>query len=132
MGVEIVDVSEGLLTIKITGKLKRSELDRAQQSAIEIIQKQGKVRFLVIAEDFQGWDNRGDWDDLSFQMQYDEYIEKIAIVGEKKWEDLAFAFVGKGLRPVTIEYFIPPDLGRARAWVTEKHSSTSSESSRWW
>jgi broad specificity phosphatase PhoE len=69
MGIEIMEVSEDLLTVKVTGKLKKSELDRAQQTAIEIIRKHGKARFLVIAEDFQGWDNRGDWDDLSFQMQ---------------------------------------------------------------
>lgn len=120
MGIEIVDVSEDIMTLKVTGRLKKSELDRAQQAAIEIIQKHGKVQFLVIAEDFQGWDNKGDWDDLSFQMQYDEYIEKIAIVGEKKWADLALAFVGKGLRPVTIQYFIPADLAQARVWVSAR------------
>ena len=38
----------------------------------------------MIAEDFQGWDQAGDWGDVSFQMKYDEHIEKIAVVGEKK------------------------------------------------
>jgi hypothetical protein len=83
MGIEMMEVSEDVLTVKVMGKLKKSELDRAQRAAIEIIQHQGKARFLVIAADFQGWDNPGQWDDLSFQLQYDKYMEKIVIVGEK-------------------------------------------------
>jgi len=120
VGLEIVDVSEGSLTVRVTGTLKKSELDRAQASAREIIRRHGKVRFLVIAEDFRGWDREGDWGDVSFQMEYDEYIERIAIVGEKQWEDLALAFAGKGVRPAVIEYFLPSDLATARAWVATK------------
>lgn len=120
MGIEIVDASEGLITVKVTGKLKKSELDRAQASALEIIERHGKVRILVIAQDFLGWDREGDWGDVSFQVKHDEHIEKIAVVGEKRWEDLAVAFVGKGLRPVAIEYFPLTDLAKARAWVGSK------------
>lgn len=117
MGVEIVDSSQGLLTVRVTGTLTKPEQDRMYEAAIEIIQRDGKVRFLVIAEDFQGWDEASDWGDISFQMKYDRHIEKIAIVGEEEWRDLAIAFVGKGFRPVAIEYFLPSEFARARAWV---------------
>ena len=120
MGLEIVDVSDGLMTVKVTGVLKKSELDRAQASAREIIKRHGKVRFLVIVEDFRGWQQEGRWGDVSLEMEYDEHIEKIAIVGEEQWEYVALAFVGKGVRPGAIECFPPSDLARARAWVGSK------------
>jgi len=120
MGAQIVEVSEGVLTIKITGKLKQSELAATQKSASEIIRKQGRAKILVITENFLGWERGGDWDELSFQEGYDPYIEKMAIVGEKKWEDLALVFVGKGFRSVAIEYFPPTELSKARTWLAAK------------
>jgi hypothetical protein len=123
MGVEILEASEGLLMVRVTGTLKKSELERAQAATAQIIRTHGRVRLLVIAEDFRGWERGADWSDVSFEMEHDEQIEKIAIVGDQEWEDLSLAFVGKGLLPATIEYFPPSDLARARAWVGAKPST---------
>jgi stage II sporulation SpoAA-like protein len=117
MGVKIVDTSDGLLTVEFTGLLRKPELEQAQKAAIDLIQKHGKVSVLALEKDFQGWDKQGNWGDLSFQSKYDKHIEKIAIVGEKKWEDWALAFTAKGFRPVEIEYFLPAELAKARAWL---------------
>ncbi len=114
MSVQIIDVSNGLVTVKVAGKLKPDEQAQLQKSAAELISKGGKVRVLVLAGDFQGWE-KGDWSDVSFQAKYDQGIEKMAVVGEKKWADLATLFVGKGLRRVPIEFFA--DEEKARAWV---------------
>lgn len=117
MAIEIVEQLGGLFTARVSGKLKKSEMAEAEKPIIEVMKSGHKVRILVVATGFQGWDDAGDWGDVSFQMTYDEQIEKIAIVGEKKWEDLASAFVGKGLRPVDIKYFQPSQLATARAWI---------------
>ena len=117
MPCEIVEKEEGLITIKITGVLKRAELAQAEKVAIEAMGSAQKVKFLILTENFQGWDNRDNWEDVSFQSQYDQQIEKIAIVGEKKWQDLAEAFVGKGLRSMDIRYFAPTEMAMARTWI---------------
>ena len=44
-------------------------------------------------------------------------MDKIAIVGDQKWEDMALLFTGKGIRRVPIEYFPPADLVKARTWL---------------
>jgi broad specificity phosphatase PhoE len=118
MSAEIANNPGNIVTIKITGKLEQSELAQAQQSAAEILKKEGKKRMLVIAEDFQGW-GRGDWGDLSGQMLLDQYVERLAIVGDKKWEDLSLLFTGKGIRRVAIEFFAPNDLAKAETWLAE-------------
>jgi stage II sporulation SpoAA-like protein len=117
MSAEITSNTGGIVTAKIAGKLSHSELVALQKSIVDIISRQGNVRFLVIAEGFQGWEKHGDWEDLSFQMENDPHIEKMAIVGEKKWEDLALVFVAKGFRKFPIEYFQPADLAKARSWL---------------
>jgi len=117
MSVQIIDVSNCLVTAKIAGKLTPAEQVQFQKCVADLISKEGKVSVLVLAQEFQGWD-KGDWGDVSFQAEYDRHIEKMAVVGEKKWADLAMLFVGKGLRRVQIEFFA--DEEKARAWVVSQ------------
>jgi hypothetical protein len=117
MSAEIVDNSGGVLTIKVSGKLRQPELAAAQKDAAEMLEKKGSSRLLVLAEEFEGWEKGGDWGDLSGQMQLDVQIDRMAIVGEKRWEDLALLFTGKGIRHVDIEYFAPAELLKARDWL---------------
>lgn len=72
MACEIVEREAGLITVKISGRLKRSELAQAENIAIESMRSGDKVRFLLITENFQGWNHVGDWGDLSFQARYDD------------------------------------------------------------
>jgi len=123
MRAEIPGAGEGVLTIKITGKLRQSELAAAQKNAAEILRKRGDSRVLILAEKFEGWEKGGDWGDLSAQTQLDEQIERIAIVGEKRWEDVALLFTGKGIRKVEIEYFAPMEVSRARSWLSSPRQS---------
>ncbi len=65
---------------------------------------------LVLTDNFEGWERGGAWNDFSFSDS-DASIERMAIVGDRKWEDLALLFTAKGLRAFPIEYL------RARADV---------------
>ncbi|MCW5551389.1 MAG: STAS/SEC14 domain-containing protein [Verrucomicrobiae bacterium] len=117
MSAEILDTTGGILTVRIAGTLTHPELRAVQKSAAEILQRQGRMRILVLAEGFQGWARGGDWGDLSLQAESDPFIKKMAIVGEQKWEDLAVLFAAKGFRQFPVEYFPPAGLGEARAWL---------------
>jgi hypothetical protein len=116
MSAEIVSNSGGILTARISGRLTRPELASLQASAEDSIRRQGQVSFLIIAEDFQGWREADDWSDVSF-MENDPCIGKMAIVGEKQWEDLVLMFAAKPVRKFPIEYFLPAEFERARAWL---------------
>ena len=72
---------------------------------------------LVLTENFAGWERGGTWNDFSFQAEADAGIERMAIVGARKWKDLALMFTAKGLRKFPIEYFEPAQLAQARAWL---------------
>jgi len=106
------------LTVRISGKLTESELTDLQSRTAAAIRTYGRVRVLVLAERFEGWQRGGQWDDFSFEEEYDPDIERMAIVGDRQWKDLALIFAGKGLRPFPIEYFAPGELEKARAWLT--------------
>lgn len=117
MSAEIVDVNAGVVTTRVSGTLTQAALSEMQKALAEVIRTQGKVRLLVLAEHFAGWERGGAWDDFSFQAQYDPSIEKMAIVGDQRWEDLALIFTAKDLRRFPIEYFTPDEMDKARAWL---------------
>lgn len=119
MSVEIVNVANGIITMKISGKLSYPDLVAAQATAVQIFRQYGRMRILVLAKDFLGWERGGNWDDTSFTTEYDQYMEKMAIVGKKKWEDEAFMFTGKDFRQCRIEYFPPEEVAKAKAWLLE-------------
>ena len=118
MPVEIIDASGKLLQIKIRGMLKKADYDRIIQIAKEAIAREGKIRALAILEGFEGWERHEDWGDVSFMNQQGQYIEKMAIVGDEKWKDDAFAFTAKGFRPTAIEFFPPSRLNESRTWLS--------------
>ncbi|NWG75432.1 MAG: STAS/SEC14 domain-containing protein [Rubrivivax sp.] len=117
MPCEIVEKTEGHITVKISGILKRTELARTERVAMEGMGPAHKIKFLILVESSQGWDSQGDWGDASFQWKYDKRIEKIAIVGETRRQESTEAFVGKGLRSVDIRYFLPSETAAAEAWI---------------
>ncbi|MGZ8157695.1 MAG: STAS/SEC14 domain-containing protein [Methylobacter sp.] len=119
MSAKIISNFEGIVTAKITGLLNYEELLKLQESVFNIIAQLGKIKALIICEDFQGWSKEGDWGELSFQNQTDPYINKMAIVGDRQWEELAMMFTGKGLREFPIEYFQTEELDKAEAWLRE-------------
>jgi len=108
---------DGLVVFHVSGRLTKPELDLCQADAEATIQL-GQAKILNIVTDFHGWDDRsGDWTDLSFGQRNDQFIQKMAIVGDDKWRDQAAMFTLKGLRKFPIEYFPEGQEELARAWL---------------
>ena len=118
MSVEIIDAAGKQLQLKLRGIFTKVDHDRLIQIAKKAIEQEGKVNALVILEAFEGWERGGDWGDVSFMMEQGQHIEKMAIVGDEKWKDDAFAFTAKGFRATTIEFFTPARLNEALAWLS--------------
>ncbi len=59
MPVEIIDVSGKLLQVKIRGVLTKADHERLVQVAKEAIAREGKIRALIVAEGFEGWERTG-------------------------------------------------------------------------
>jgi hypothetical protein len=114
---ESVELDGNLVTVQLTGTLTQGALSRVQREVGGIIRTHGRIRILVLAQQFDGWEKRANWDDFSFQEEYDLKVERMAIVGDRRWEDLVLMFAGKGLRALPIEYFGSDEVEKARSWL---------------
>ncbi len=117
MAVQVLEPTGNQVTVKISGTLTKAEFTRLQGLFLEAVKHRGKFSLLVLLEDFKGWDERDDWNTVPFHLEYDRQVEKVAVVGDAKWEDLFAAFLGKGMRGMPIRHFLPARLAEARAWL---------------
>ena len=116
MSAQILDAIDGIITSEITGIVTPDELAACQAQTLAHLQEWGGGALLTICEDFQGF-AEGDWSGVSFQAQADPLIRKMAIIGEKQWEEMATTFTGKGYRPFPIEFFPTGHMREAYAWL---------------
>jgi hypothetical protein len=118
MGMSIDSLSDGILTVHVSGKLTPAEWQAGLAAAVDRIGgSPDKVSVLVMTDQFAGW-TRGDWDVSPSQPEFDRHVRRLAIVGAQKWEDLALLFAGKGVRRISIEYFVPSEIEAARRWLS--------------
>lgn len=116
MSAQILDAIDGVITVEITGKISPADLAANQAEMLTRLQQWGGGAILVITDEFEGFSG-GDWSDLSFQENADPLIRKMAIIGEKQWEEMALAFTAKGHRPFPIEFFPTGHMLEANAWL---------------
>jgi hypothetical protein len=103
--------------LRISGVLRKSEVDAVQTAAAKMFETVDTVKLLVIAEDFQGWEPGADWGDLSFFLNYGSRIVKIAIVADEKWKDRFLMFFGAGFRKAPVKFFTVDQQAEARTWL---------------
>jgi hypothetical protein len=75
-----------VLGFKLSGKLHDADYKQFVPVVEDAVKKHGKVRLLTQFEDFHGWDMHALWDDIKFATEQCSHIERIALVGEKTWE----------------------------------------------
>ena len=118
MGATVKKEDNGLWVLRISGALRKEEMDAVQASAIEGLASQENARVLVIVEeDFRGWVGDEVWGDMTFFVEHGDRIEKMAIVGDPKWETNMLMFAGAGFRRAPVKYFTPSQLNEAQAWL---------------
>jgi hypothetical protein len=118
--VQIESEADDIYVLRISGLLKQSEFSGEQSVLARKIDSGSKPRLLFVLENFEGWERDADWgNDLDFLFLHSGKISKIAIVGAPRWETLALAFAGAGVRRAPVKFFPANELEPARRWLAE-------------
>jgi hypothetical protein len=106
-----------LVVIRMKGKLHKSDYQHFVPIVEKAVQQNGRIRMLVHMHNFHGWDAGGLWEDVKFDVNHFNDIERLAIVGETKWEKLMAAFCAP-FTTAAIRYFPSEQADEARTWIT--------------
>lgn len=117
MPYTIVKQTPDLDWIKINGRLTVLDLLAIQVSGQENQQPANRLRTLIQLEEFEGWSNEPGWENTTFIPDQDNEMTRIAIVGDEKWKDEIFMFIGYPMRPIDIVFFPETQLNEAQIWL---------------
>jgi hypothetical protein len=110
--------SEFYLSFKAIGKLTHEDYEVITpmiDSALEGV-KQPKIKALVDITEMDGWELRAGWDDFKLGLKHGREFEKIALYGNKGWQEKA-AKIGSWFIAGDAKYF--ESLDEALAWLEE-------------
>ncbi len=108
--------AEKLVEVHVNGKIDREDYRHTMPELDRLIERQGKVRLLVDMTGFDGWTVGALWEDIKFDARHFSDIERVAMVGEKKWQKNLSWFC----RPFTmakVRYFDRNAMDEARHWA---------------
>lgn len=125
MSVKLYETDEGkVLTIKDVGKLTKEDYEAFVPKMEQLIQKFGEVRILFEMKDFHGWNAGALWQDMKFDIKHFNDIERLALVGDRKWEKGMSVFC-KPFTTAKVKYFDVTEADKAKDWVKEGIESTT-------
>ena len=117
MAANLSETNSGkVLEVQVTNKLTHDDYQRLVPAFERLVKQHGKIRVLFEMAGFHGWEAGALWDDIKFDLKHFSDIERLAMVGDKKWEQGMSAFC----RPFTtakIRYFDSAAIQEARAWL---------------
>ena len=115
---QIYTDTPGILGVKLSGKLNDYDYRRFVPIVEGAVVSQGRIRMLTVLEDFHGWDLHALWDDIKFATKHGSDFERIALVGDRKWEQY-MASVCKPFTKAAVKYFDAREIDAAWEWVRE-------------
>jgi hypothetical protein len=107
-----------ILVVHVVGKLAAADYADFVPAFERLLRQHGKLRVLFDMTGFQGWDAGAVWEDIKFDMKHFADIERLAMVGEKKWQHGMAEFF-KPFTNATMRYFDHADAAEARKWLVE-------------
>jgi len=116
IGIERVG-NEFFLSLKACGKLTHEDYNKINpmvDAALEGI-KDPKIKAYIDGSQLEGWEARAAWDDFKFGLKHGRQFEKIAIFGNKKWQEYS-AKIGSWFVSGEVKYFENED--EALGWLS--------------
>jgi hypothetical protein len=104
------------VAVTLSGKLTAQDYERFGGELDRLIKQHGKIRVLCTMHDFHGWTAGALWEDIKFDLKHFSHIEKLALVGETKWEQ-GMAVFCKPFTTAKVRYFDQAKAAEAKTWL---------------
>jgi len=104
------------LEVEVQGKLDRSDYSEFAPQIDAAIKASGQLRILVKLDGFGGMTAGALAEDIRFDLSHYGDFEKIAVVGDRRWEEWLTA-ICKPFTVAELRYFDIGDIEQAEEWL---------------
>jgi hypothetical protein len=105
---------------RVTGRVTAEEVEAFLPQIEFAIRDRGKRAIGILADlsGMQGAEWKARWEEIRFLAKFAEHIERVAVVGAGKWEDVkAEVLAGTVLVQAETRYFSASEIQHAWHWV---------------
>ncbi|HXV64045.1 MAG TPA: STAS/SEC14 domain-containing protein [Vicinamibacteria bacterium] len=106
------------VALQVIGRLEKSDFDVLGPRLNVLLEQHGKLKLLVELVAFEGWTAGAAWEDIKLALRHFRDIERIAVVGERRWEK-GIAVLAKPFTAAELRYFDVQERESAESWVKE-------------
>jgi hypothetical protein len=108
--------SPHIIGFALSGKLHDEDYRIFVPAVEAALAGRDKLSLFARFEDFHGWDLHAAWDDFKFGVKHYAGFERIALVGDRRWEEWMAAFC-KPFTRAEVRYFNADEAEAAWAWL---------------
>jgi hypothetical protein len=101
-----------------SGKMEKQDYETLLPLAEAKIAQHGKERWYFEMDHFNGWHFDTFWRDVKFDLKHAHHFEKVAMVGDKKWQE----WMSKSLKAfisADVRYFNTSEKQLADQWIRQ-------------
>ena len=107
-----------IVTLRIKEKLDKKDYEAFVPMIESQIQAGSPVRLLVELHEFDGWTAGALWEDTKFAARHFSDIDRLAVVGESRWQQGMTVFF-KPFTAADVRYYDMQEIETARRWIRE-------------
>jgi hypothetical protein len=116
IGMQMEDGGK-FLVIALSGTVVKDDYTPLVSEFTRLAAEHSKIRVLLDMIRFHGWDASGLWQEIKFDLKYLDSLERLAVVGEARWQHAIASFT-RPLTPAEVRYFDGAQIDEARAWLS--------------
>lgn len=114
--IAIENTEENIIYTRASGKLTKEDYDKLLPVLHQKEKEYEKIRWYFEMKNFEGWEPKAAWEDLKFDFKNAASMEKVAMVGEKEWEE-KLSLLMKPFTSAKVEYFDLSQKVQAKQWI---------------
>lgn len=110
-------ISDNVVGYKVEGKVNEADYESVGPELDQMVAEHGNLRMLVDLQDFEGIEPGAVLADLKLDMKHRNNVEKLAVVGDRKWEEW-MTMLSRPFTTGEVRYFDGPQVEEAKEWVS--------------
>ena len=109
--------NSNILAIKASGKLSKEDFKDLEPTLKEFTTVSKDPHLIIILEYFKGWqDTAAFWKDLQLDIEYIKYFDRIAVIGDRKWQEWGTKLIDL-ITKVKMQFFSIDQAENAWKWA---------------
>ena len=109
---------EKLIVLHVSGNLVKTDYEGFVPEFEGLVRRGETSRVLIDMTGFQSLAVGAMWEEIKFDIKHFSDIERLAVIGDKKWEKIMATFC-KPFTLAEVRYFDVSETPEARKWLVE-------------